>query len=101
MKDLMKPKVIFVDTLLNVGLLLLCIIENTHNIQEEPGKIMVLMIYGCILGIFVIADIMYWIFHWQKKPSSIVYEMARYSIYIKIVTIVFVGIVNVILPFIN
>ena len=80
MRKSMNSKVILVDSILNVGLLAACIKVNLHNALAEPGKIMVLMIYGCILGLFVIADLMYWVFQWQKKQGSIVNEITRYSV---------------------
>ena len=101
MKKSMNSKVILVDSILNVGLLGMCIKENLHNISDEPGKLMILMIYGGILGIFIVADIMYWILRWQKRQGSIVYEIARYSVYIKVAAILFMGLIAVGLKFLN
>ena len=91
----MNSKVILVDSILNVGLLAACIKVNLYNALAEPGKIMVLMIYGCILGLFVVADLMYWVFRWQKKQGSIVNEIARYSVYIKGAAVVLMGLIAV------
>lgn len=99
MKKMIDTKVIFMDSILNVALLIVCIKENLHNVLDETGRIMVLMIYGCILGIFIVADVIYWISKWKKKQISIAYEIARYSVYIKLFAVLVIGIIAIVLYF--
>lgn len=96
-----NSKVILIDSIINVVLLGACIIGVINSVSEEPGAIMEVMIFGCFLGMFVVADIMYWIFRLQKKSGSIVCELARYSIYIKMFGIIFGSIIAAVFLFVN
>lgn len=83
---------ILVDTLLNILLIIYCIIWSKTNITPEQfgavGAVMVSVITFSILGMFTVYDMIYWILHFKKKISVIAYEVAKTSIYIKVVFLI-------------
>ncbi len=94
MGKLVTSKVILIDSILNIGLLIACIMRIANNVLIDPDAMITWFFICGFLGMFTVADIIYWIFQWQKKKGSIVNEIVKYSVYIKIFGIIIVSITS-------
>lgn len=93
MRKFVTPKVILLDSVLNFGLLVACIMWIKDIVLVNPDAITEWMFVIAFLGLFTVSDIIYWIMRIRKKNGHIVSEIARYSVYVKVFAIIAVGIV--------
>ena len=95
MGKLVTSKVILLDSVLNFGLLVACMmrIKDIDLVNLDAITEWVFVIAFLVLGLFTVSDIIYWIMRMRKKNGRIVSEIARYSVYVKVFAIIAVGIV--------
>lgn len=93
MSKFVTSKVILLDSVLNFGLLVVCMMRIKDIVLVNPDAITewMFVIAFLFLGLFTVSDIIYWIMRMRKKNGRIVSEITRYSVYIKVFAIIAVG----------